>query len=65
MLTHDIVPCGWLMRCTVCGSMWILEVSFDIRDTKRIYHYCPKCKRNTFHEVVAHVENVEGTKEQG
>jgi len=48
--------CGWLLRCTVCGSIWVLEVSFDIRDTKKLYHYCPKCKRNTFHEVLARVD---------
>uniref|UniRef100_A0A7C4NKR7 Uncharacterized protein n=1 Tax=Ignisphaera aggregans TaxID=334771 RepID=A0A7C4NKR7_9CREN len=48
---------GWLMRCTACDSTWVLEVSFDIRDTKSIYHYCTKCKRNTFHEVLMRVEN--------
>ncbi|MCC6017206.1 MAG: hypothetical protein LM582_09220 [Desulfurococcaceae archaeon] len=47
---------GWLLRCIVCGYAWILEVSFDIRDAKKIYHYCHKCKRNTFHEVLARVE---------
>ncbi|MEM1542650.1 MAG: hypothetical protein QW101_07885 [Ignisphaera sp.] len=48
--------CGWIMRCTICGTTWILEVSFDIRDTKRLYHFCRKCRSNTFHEVLERKE---------
>lgn len=47
---------GWLMKCTVCGTIWVLEVSFDIRDAKRLYHYCLRCKRNTFHEVLDRID---------
>jgi hypothetical protein len=47
---------GWIVRCTVCGTKWILEVSFDLRDVKQIYHYCRICKRNTFHEVIGRAE---------
>ena len=47
---------GWLVRCATCGTTWVAEISFDLRDAKRIYHYCSKCKRNTFHEVIERVE---------
>ncbi|MEL9939402.1 MAG: hypothetical protein QW348_07805 [Ignisphaera sp.] len=54
---------GWLLKCTVCGMKWVLEVSFDIRDVKSIYHYCKTCKKNTFHEVLGRVENVNNNDE--
>ncbi|MDK6028436.1 hypothetical protein QPL79_03560 [Ignisphaera sp. 4213-co] len=50
--------CGWLLRCISCGTKWVLEVSFDIRDVKSIYHYCKKCRKNTFHEVLGRAENL-------
>ncbi len=43
---------GWIVRCRECGTVWILEVSFDISDMDKIYHYCPRCKKNTFHDVI-------------
>ncbi len=43
---------GWILRCRECGTIWILEVSFDISDMDKVYHYCPKCKKNTFHDVL-------------
>ena len=51
----------WLLRCTRCGKTWILEVSFDLTklSTGRLYHYCPYCKRNTFHEIVKRIEEGE------
>lgn len=48
--------CGWLVRCTACGMEWLLEVSFDISEAKRLYHYCSRCKRNTFHEILKRIE---------
>jgi len=47
---------SWKLRCTECGTEWVLKVSYDISDLKRIYHYCPVCKKNTFHEVLGKVE---------
>ncbi len=50
----------WLLRCTRCGRTWVLEVSFDLASMGRIYHYCPYCRMNTFHVVVARLgESVE------
>jgi hypothetical protein len=48
---------GWILKCTVCNNIWVLEVSFDIRNVKTLYHFCYKCKRNTFHEVLGRTEN--------
>ena len=48
-----------MLRCTRCGRTWILEVSFDLASMGRIYHYCPYCRRNTFHEVVRRIEEDE------
>ncbi len=44
----------WLLRCVECGRTWYLEVSFDLTklSSRRLYHFCPHCRRNTFHEVV-------------
>ncbi len=47
---------SWKLRCTKCGTEWILRVSYDISDLDRIYHYCKKCKKNTFHEVLGRVD---------
>jgi hypothetical protein len=44
---------GWILVCERCEQTWVLEVSFDLRNMKRIYHYCPHCKMNTFHEIKA------------
>jgi DNA-directed RNA polymerase subunit RPC12/RpoP len=53
----------WLLRCTRCGRTWILEVSFDLTklSTGKLYHYCPYCKQNTFHEVIKRIEDEEFT----
>lgn len=47
---------GWILKCTICGTTWILEVSFDIRDVKKLYHFCEKCNRNTFHDILGRKE---------
>ena len=54
-----------MLRCTRCGRTWILEVSFDLASMGRIYHYCPYCRRNTFHEVVRRIEEDEEEAQQG
>ena len=48
---------SWRLRCTECGREWILKVSYDLKSMGRIYHYCPYCKKNTFHIVVERVED--------
>jgi len=50
----------WKLRCMECGTVWVLKVSFDLREMGRIYHYCRTCKRNTFHEVLGLVEEESG-----
>ena len=49
---------GWLVKCTTCGTKWVLEVSFDLRESKLIYHYCKVCGKNTFHEVLGRAEKM-------
>ena len=48
----------WVLRCTECNRVWYLEVSFDLLKLKerRLYHFCPYCRRNTFHEVLKRVD---------
>ena len=55
-------PPGWVLRCRSCGRVWVLEVSFDIGGMKQLYHYCPYCKRNTFHDILGRVGEVEAGK---
>ena len=47
----------WRLRCTECGREWTLKVSYDLASLGKIYHYCPYCKRNTFHIVLERVED--------
>lgn len=46
----------WKLRCTECGNVWVLDVSFPLDKMGKIYHYCPFCKKNTFHEVIGRVD---------
>jgi ribosomal protein L44E len=48
---------AWRLRCKECGSEWVLKVSYDISDMKTIYHYCRKCRKNTFHEVLGRLDD--------
>lgn len=46
----------WVVKCKNCGSEWKLEVSFPLdREFKRLYHFCPVCRKNSFHEIVKYV----------
>ncbi len=47
---------SWRLRCTKCGFVWVLKVSYNISDMDKIYHYCPKCKKNTFHEILERLD---------
>ncbi len=52
----------WKLRCVECGREWILPVSFRLDKMGKLYHFCPYCKKNTFHVVIERVEEaVEGT----
>ncbi|WP_244403833.1 hypothetical protein [Pyrolobus fumarii] len=58
------------MRCTRCGRTWILEVSFDLASMGKLYHFCPHCRRNAFHEVLQRIEDdidipIDGKHQQG
>jgi len=50
----------WRLKCTECGREWILPVSFRLDEMGKIYHYCPYCKKNTFHIVLGKVEDEAG-----
>lgn len=49
----------WILQCSGCGASWELEVSFDLLKLKsgRLYHFCPHCRRNTFHIVISRMES--------
>lgn len=49
----------WRLKCVECGREWVLPVSFRLDKMGRVYHYCPYCKRNTFHIVIGRVEEEE------
>ncbi|MEM1877036.1 MAG: hypothetical protein QW794_07080 [Thermosphaera sp.] len=55
---------GWILRCTTCSTIWVLEVSFDIRNIKMLYHFCNRCRRNTFHEVLGRAEEAPMSKDE-
>jgi len=46
----------WKLKCTECGREWVLPVSYDLASMGKIYHYCPYCKKNTFHIVLERIE---------
>ncbi|MFP3268057.1 MAG: hypothetical protein RXO29_00450 [Desulfurococcales archaeon] len=46
----------WLLKCHECGTEWYLEVSFNIAEMGKIYHYCKVCKKNTFHDVLKRID---------
>ncbi|MCE4625225.1 MAG: hypothetical protein F7C35_05095 [Desulfurococcales archaeon] len=48
---------SWKLKCTECGKEWILKVSYDLASMGKIYHYCPHCKKNTFHIVLERIED--------
>jgi len=54
----ELQRAGWVLKCKRCGNIWVLEVSYKINKFKDIYHYCKYCKRNTFHEVLGRVDEV-------
>ncbi|WP_169696939.1 MULTISPECIES: hypothetical protein [Staphylothermus] len=47
----------WILRCKTCGNKWKLLVSYPLKkEFKELYHYCPYCKRNTYHEIIEYIE---------
>ncbi len=47
----------WIMKCRECGREWKFKVSYNLKkEFNQLYHYCPYCKRNTFHEIIRYVE---------
>lgn len=45
----------WRLKCEECSNEWALEVSFDLSELGKIYLYCKKCKRNTFHKIIEYI----------
>ncbi len=48
---------NWLLKCNECGTEWVLKVSFNLEEMGKIYHYCKKCGKNTFHTVIKKTED--------
>jgi ribosomal protein L44E len=47
-----------LLKCRECGNTWKLEVSFPLKkEFKQLFHYCPYCRKNTFHDILEYVES--------
>ncbi len=42
----------WILQCENCKREWVLEVSFNLSDMEKIYHYCPHCKKNTYNKIL-------------
>ncbi len=48
----------WVLRCRTCGTTWKLLVSYPLKkEYKQLYHYCPACRKNTFHEILEYHED--------
>ncbi|MEM0366488.1 MAG: hypothetical protein QXO93_06975 [Acidilobaceae archaeon] len=47
----------WSLRCEECSREWSLDVSFDLSDFKKLYYYCRKCRKNTYHIILGKVED--------
>lgn len=48
----------WRLRCTECNTEWVLETGMNLSKLRggRIYHYCPVCRKNTFHVILGREE---------
>lgn len=51
---------SWRLKCSRCGRVWVLKVSYNLKEMGRIYHWCPYCRVNTFHEVLERIDDKEG-----
>ena len=48
----------WYLRCRTCKNTWALKVSYSLKDMTKLYHYCPYCKKNTFHDILYYEDDV-------
>lgn len=47
----------WVLKCRECKKEWKLLVSFPLnREFSKLYHYCPHCGKNTFHDIIEYKE---------
>ncbi len=44
-----------MVKCRECGNERVLKVSYYLGDFKHLYHWCPICKKNTYHEILARI----------
>lgn len=42
----------WLLECEDCKNIKKLDVAYNLLEFKRLYLYCRRCRRNTFHKVL-------------
>ncbi|MCS7107371.1 MAG: hypothetical protein NZ902_04635 [Acidilobaceae archaeon] len=47
----------WRLKCEECSREWELEVSFDLSEFSRLYHYCRFCRKNTYHAILAKIDS--------
>jgi len=46
----------WILECTKCKTIREVDLGFNLYKIEKLYIYCSKCKQNTFHKIVKHLE---------
>jgi len=46
----------WKLECEDCGSVKILDVGYNLYEMKKVYIFCPTCRKNTFHKVLGEID---------
>lgn len=46
----------WILKCRDCGSEKEIDLGFNLYKIGRIYIYCEKCRKNTFHDVIKYLD---------
>ncbi len=54
---HEVIHLTiWLLRCTSCKNEVKLKLGYNLYEFKKLYLFCERCGRNTYHEVIGHKE---------
>ena len=46
----------WLLKCNSCGNQIEVRLGYNLYEFKRLYLFCTKCQKNTYHEILGHKE---------
>ncbi len=49
----------WRIKCTSCGKIREIDLGYNLFEFKKIFLYCPYCKKNTFNEVIEAIEEAQ------